>query len=267
MTIIDRFRLDGKVTIVTGAAHGIGFEIAKAVSEAGSIVYCADIDAVGAKIASEQISKATGNLAFELVVDIADKASVREAFSKAITRSGRLDVCFANAGIAEPDLPLDFSSYTDDLWKRLLDVNLTGVWNTDSVAAEYMIAQGGGSIINTASIVGVVADAQYGCIGYAAAKGGVVQLTRQLGVMLAKQNVRVNAIAPGYVATGLSNAEVLDHPDPEVRRLQAEVLARTPMGRFAEPAELGGLAVFLASSASSYCTGATYPVDGGWLAA
>ena len=267
MTILDRFRLQGKVAIVTGAARGIGFEIAKALSEAGAIVHCADIDAAGAKAASAKITKLTGNLAFEMVVDVVDPESVRAAFSRAVTHSGRLDICFANAGIAEPALPRNFSGYTDDLWKRLIDVNLTGVWNTDRAAAELMIAQGSGTIVNTASIVGVVADAQYGCIGYATAKGGVVQLTRQLAVMLAGHGVRVNAIAPGYVATGMSEAEQLDSENPEISRLQAEVLARTPMKRFAQPHELGGIAVFLASEASSYCTGATYPVDGGWLAA
>jgi NAD(P)-dependent dehydrogenase (short-subunit alcohol dehydrogenase family) len=202
-----------------------------------------------------------------MVLDVTDKPAVREAFAEAVRNSGRLDICFANAGIAEPGLPLRFEDYSDTLWQRLLDVNLSGVWNTDSAAAEIMRRQKSGVIVNTASIVGIVADGQYGCIGYTAAKGGVVQLTRQLAVMLARDGVRVNAIAPGYVATGLSDAEQLDHPDPEIRRLQAEVLARTPMGRFAAPAELGGIAIFLASEAASYCTGATFPVDGGWLAA
>lgn len=267
MAILDRFRLQGKVAIVTGAARGIGFEIAKALSEAGAIVHCGDIDGAGAKSASIKITKLTGNLAFDMELDVVDEQSVRQAFARVITHSGRLDICFANAGIAEPDLPRDFSDYTNDLWRRLIDVNLTGVWNTDKAAAELMIPQGSGTIINTASIVGLVADAQYGCIGYAAAKGGVVQLTRQLAVMLARHGLRVNAIAPGYVSTGMSEAEKLDSEDAEIVRLQAEVLARTPMKRFAQPEELGGIAIFLASEASSYCTGATYPVDGGWLAA
>lgn len=263
----EMFRLDGKVALVTGGARGIGFEIASALSTAGATVYCADINGTGAEQAAAEIAASTGGEAFGIHSDVASSASVKQMVSKVMEQQGRLDICFANAGIAEPDLPVAWDDYTDTLWQRLIDVNLTGVFYTDMEAARVMKAQGGGVIINTASIVGITADSQWGCIGYAAAKGGVVQLTRQLGAMLATDGIRVNAIAPGYIETGLSEGEQLDHPDPAIKKLQGEVLARTPMKRYGQPHELRGMAVFLASDAASYCTGNTYPVDGGWLCA
>ena len=267
MNTIDLFKLDGRVALVTGGARGIGFELATALSHAGAIVYCADIDGAGAEEAAERIAADGDCAAHGIQVDVSQEASVASMVDVVMKRHGRLDVCIANAGIAEPNLPISWEDYTADLWRRLIDVNLSGVFFTDMAAARAMKGRGGGSIINIASIVGVTADSQWGCIGYAAAKGGVVQLTRQLGAMLAPEGIRVNSIAPGYVATGLSEGEQLDHPDPEVRRLQAELLARTPMKRYAQPQELRGAALFLASDASSYCTGYTYAVDGGWLGA
>jgi len=261
------FRLTDRVAIVTGGAHGIGFEIALALSHAGATVYCADINEPGADQAAEQISEATGRKAHGIYVDVASRELVRQMVDKVVDQQGRLNICFANAGIAEPDAPTAWEDYGTDLWQRLIDVNLSGVFHTDMEAARAMKGSGGGSIVNTASIVGITADSQWGCIGYAAAKGGVVQLTRQLGVMMARQGIRVNAIAPGYIATGLSAAEQLDHPDPIIRQLQGEVMTRTPMRRYGSAHELAGIALFLASDASSYCTGYTYPVDGGWLSA
>lgn len=262
----DMFRLDDRIAIVTGGARGIGFEIALALSHAGATVYCADIDAAGADQAAAKIRARSGVFAQGIHVDIADVVSVVAMMDAVVAQQGRLDVCFANAGIAEPDLPIAWEDYSYELWQRLIDVNLSGVFYTNMEAARVMKGRGG-AIVNTASIVGITADSQWGCIGYAAAKGAVVQLTRQLGAMLAREGIRVNALAPGYIATGLSEGEQLDHPDPAVRKLQDEVLARTPMKRYGAPHELGGIAVFLASDASSYCTGNTYPVDGGWLCA
>lgn len=267
MNTMDLFRLDGKVAVVTGAARGIGFELAAALSDAGATVYCADINGEGAEEAAAKISASSRNDAFGLKVDVSDEAAVFAMMDAIAGKSGRLDTCFANAGIAEPNLPIAWDEYTSDLWRRLIDVNLTGVYLTNMAAAKAMRAHKSGSIVNTASIVGITADSQWGCLGYAAAKGGVVQLTRQLGAVLAPEGIRVNGIAPGYVATGLSEGEQLDHPDPEVRRLQNEVIARTPMKRYADPQELRGIAIFLASDASSYCTGSTFGVDGGWMAA
>lgn len=267
MNTMDLFSLDGHVALVTGGARGIGFELATGLADAGATVYCADINGEGAKEAAAKISAETGAKAFGIAVDVSDAASCDRMVAEVIAGSGRIDSCFANAGISEPDLPIHWKDYTNELWQRLLDVNLSGVYYTNMAAAREMAKQGKGSIVNTASIMGSAADRQWGCIGYTAAKGGVVQLTRQLGSVMAPDGIRVNAFAPGYVATGLSEGEQLDHPDPEVRRLQAETMQRTPMGRFAEPSELRGIAVFLASDASSYCTGHTFAVDGGWMAA
>ncbi|WP_026622378.1 2-dehydro-3-deoxy-D-gluconate 5-dehydrogenase (plasmid) [Ensifer sp. WSM1721] len=267
MSTMELFNLAGKVALVTGGARGIGFEFASALAEAGSDVAIADINKELATTSALSLANATGRRIIAINADVSDEADAQRMVDSVVQEFGGIDICFANAGIAEPDLPIrDIEDYRSDYWHRLIAVNLSGVYFTNMAAARAMRHRGKGSIINTASIVGLTADSQWGCVGYTAAKGGVVQLTRQLGVMLAGDGIRVNAIAPGYVLTGLSEAES-ETEDPLVLRLQNEVLARTPMKRYAQPSELRGIAVFLASEASSYCTGYTYAVDGGWLAA
>lgn len=261
------FNLTGKVALVTGGARGIGFEFATALAEAGSDVAIADINGDQATTSAQSLAKATGRRIIAIKTDVSDETDAQDMIDTVVQEFGALDICFANAGIAEPNLPIrDIEDYSSDYWHKLIAVNLTGVYFTNMAAARAMRKRGKGSIINTASIVGLTADPQWGCVGYTAAKGGVIQLTRQLGVMLAADGIRVNAIAPGYVLTGLSEAES-ETDDPLVLRLQEEVIARTPMKRYAKPQELRGIAIFLASEASSYCTGYTYAVDGGWLAA
>ncbi len=267
MSTLDLFRLDGRVALVTGAAGGIGYQIATAMAEAGADVAIADINEEGARASAATLAAETGRRVIAIAADVANPASAVAMVDATVARLGRLDICFANAGIAEPNLPIRTpDEYTNELWDRLISVNLSGVYHTDMAAARHMARNGGGSIVNTASIVGLTAEAFWGCDGYAAAKGGVVNLTRQLGARYATAGIRVNAIAPGYVFTGLSEAES-ETDDPEIRALQEATMARTPMRRYARPDEMRGIAVFLASDASSYCTGFTYPVDGGWLSA
>jgi NAD(P)-dependent dehydrogenase (short-subunit alcohol dehydrogenase family) len=268
MNVLDMFRLNGQVALVTGAARGIGLQLATGLAEAGADVVLADIDEAAAMASADAVARGTGRRAVGLKVDVTRRESCDAMVQRTVDQLGRLDVCVANAGVVEPDLPISsIEDYPDLQWNRVVGVNLSGVFHTDMAAARVMKAAGRGRIVNIASIVGFVADAYWGTIGYTAAKGGVLQLTRQLACMLAPHGVRVNGIAPGYVATGMSEAENEDSADPEVRRLQQRVLDRTPMGRYAKPEELKGLAVFLASEASSYCTGHTYAADGGWLSA
>jgi NAD(P)-dependent dehydrogenase (short-subunit alcohol dehydrogenase family) len=214
------------------------------------------------------IATETGRSVIAIRVNVSVKEEVDTMVEETVSRLGAIDICFANAGISEPGLPIrDVENYHFEYWNKVIAVNLTGVYLTNMAAAKAMRAAGRGVIVNMASIMGLVADSAWGTIGYTAAKGGVVQLTRQMSFMLASHGIRVNAIAPGYVATGASEAEQPDHEDPVVHSLQREVLFRTPLGRYANAAELKGIALFLASDASSYCTGYTYAVDGGWLAA
>lgn len=268
MGIMDLFKLDGRVAIVTGGARGIGYAIAHALADAGAAVSIVDRDHAQAQEAASAIASATGNLVLALEADVSDEQQCADMVAQTITSLGCLDICFANAGIAEPDLPiLDFEAYGSDLWDKVMAVNLRGVYLTDMAVAKAMRRSGGGTIINTGSILSMVADTHWGSLGYTASKGGVAQLTRQLAAMLAPHNIRVNLLAPGYVATGASEAEQLENGDPVVRNLQEAVLSRTLLKRYAEPEEIAGMALFLASKASSYCTGGVYAVDGGWLAA
>ncbi|MFL1526266.1 SDR family NAD(P)-dependent oxidoreductase [Pseudomonas sp. O230] len=268
MSVLEKFSLVGKVALVTGAAQGLGLAIAKALAEAGAQVALTDINIDLVNKSATAVSKESGRETLALKLDVTDRKGVEDAMQLCVAKFGKLDICVANAGIAETNLPVrDISEYADDQWDRVISVNLNGVYNTNMAAAKLMKANGSGKIINIASIMGLAADPAWGTIGYTASKGGVVQLTRQFAFMLAKHGIQVNAIAPGFINTGMSEAEMPDNPDPEIQALQKQVLTRTPMGRFGEPDEIQGIALFLASEASSFCTGAIYPVDGGWLCA
>jgi len=263
MTVLDEFRLDGKSAVVTGGANGIGRALAEGVAEAGADVVVADIDAEGAEEAADEIADDTGRQAFAVEADVTDEDDVESTISETVDAFGGLDVAFANAGIAE--LERGAETYETRQWERIVDVNLTGVWLTDLYAARAMFDDGGGSIVNTASVYGLRGSEALGYIpAYTAAKGGVVNLTRTLGAEWAEEDVRVNAIAPSHVRTGIGGGAFKDDM-PGVEDIHETIEDRTPMDRFAEPEEHKGIGVFLASEASRYCTGYTYAVDGGWL--
>lgn len=263
--ILDRFRLEGQVAMVTGAASGIGRAFAETMAELGANVALVDVDETGAHEVARRLEEAHSCRTLVLRADVSRADDVEGAVARVVTELGDLDVVFANAGIAEQFAPI--ADYQDVEWNRVIAVNLTGVYLTNKAAAKHMISQKKGRIINTASIYGLVADFGLGAIGYTAAKGGVVNMTRTLAVQLAPFNVRVNAIAPAFIRTniagGLLKAET---EDPEIRKVHEEIIRRTPLGRMGEPDDLKGIAAFLASDASAYCTGYTYAVDGGWLA-
>ena len=256
-TTTNPFDLTGKVVVVTGSGRGLGKAIALGVGRAGAaVVVCsrtlAEAEATAAEIA------AAGSPSLAAQVDTADRSSCERLITATVERFGRLDVMVNNAGI---DIIEPAEDVTEDAWDLVLNINLKGYFNCSQLAARQMLAQGsGGSIVNNSSIAGGVGIA--GLSAYAAAKGGVDQLTRVQAVEWAPKGIRVNAFAPGYFENVMSGATD-EHRRPEKR---SQVLAFTPMGRRGLPDELVGPVVFLASDASSYVTGAILYVDGGYTA-
>ncbi len=240
---LSEFRLDGDVAVVTGGASGIGATVAEALAAVGARVVVFDLAAAG-----EDAHK----------VDVADEGQVKAAFERVVARHGHVDVLFNNAGIA---IRKPTSELTVADWNTVVGVNMTGVFLCAREAARHMLASGrGGRIVNTASIMGFSGGGLYPNISYQATKGAVVNMTRALAVEWARQGIRVNAIAPTWVRTPLTQA-IVDKPE-----LRARIEALTPMGRLAEPREIVGAVLFLASRASAMVTGHTLAIDGGFLA-
>ncbi|MDY6778673.1 MAG: SDR family NAD(P)-dependent oxidoreductase, partial [Candidatus Nanohaloarchaea archaeon] len=234
--------------IVTGGASGIGKAIAKRYTEEGADVVIFDID-------EDQGQEVAGELGCTFVrCDVSDRSNVKEAVQAVIDEHGQLDILVNNAGIGAAT-KLHEMEY--DEWDRVIDINLTGVMNCSKEAINHL-RETEGAIINIASIYGLVGGSE--ATAYSAAKGGVVNLTRNLAVDYAEENVRVNAICPGFVRTAMTDDYLEDEGFYEF------VKTETPMGRVAEPDEIAGAAAFLASEDASYITGAALPVDGGWTA-
>jgi NAD(P)-dependent dehydrogenase (short-subunit alcohol dehydrogenase family) len=240
-------RLDGKVCVITGAASGIGAEAARLFAAEGAKVVGVDI-APGSE----------GELALE--ADVTDEEQVRGMYQRVRDELGRIDVLFNNAGIN----PTDDTSVLEtslEAWQRVQDVNLRSVFLCCKHGIPHLLEGDGGSVINTASFVAVM-GAAVSQISYTASKGGVLSLSRELGVEFARRGVRVNALCPGPVNTPLLQELFADDPQKAARRL-----VHLPMGRFAETREVAQAALFLASDESSYVTASTFLVDGGLSAA
>lgn len=262
MSVLDLFKLDDKVALVTGAGSGIGRAYAQALSEAGATVACADVD----HDAAEETASFLDTNAFAIEADVSDEEQVRRMVEGTVSELGRLDAVFANAGIGG-DQEQAFPEATLENWQQVINVNLTGVWLTAREAAKAMISRGeGGKIIATASIYGFVGGFAPSPGAYNSAKGGVVNLVRDLAPTLAPHGINISGIAPGFFRTNIGGGLLMDLENETTRQFVAEVERRTPMGKMGDVEDLKGTAVYLASSASDYLTGHTVAVDGGWLA-
>lgn len=246
--MIDRiFSVKGKVALVTGAAAGLGREMALALAENGAQVAQLDRDPC----------PDLGPDALTLQADVTDKASVDAAIAETLARFGRLDILVANAGVSDAH-PALLHDTSDEDWQRVIDINLQGTFLTCRAALRPMLAQGAGKIITVASMWGLAAPAGlFPRPAYAASKGAIVNLTREMALQYAPHNIQVNALCPGFFRTATR---------PRSEKAAAEMAAYTPQGRIADASEIKGSLIYLASSASDFVTGTTLVVDGGVLA-
>jgi len=254
MNILDKFKLDGKVALVTGASVGLGQAMAVALAEAGADVVCHCHFAGEADETCARIEK-SGRKTFSVSGDMSDKETPRKLIGETVERFKKIDVLINNAGMIRRAPAVDFS---EEDWATVLEVNLSSVFRLSQVAGRKMIEQGAGKIVNVASLLsfqgGITVPA------YTASKSGIAGLTKALANEWAKHNINVNAIAPGYMATNNTTALRAD----ETRNRQ--ILERIPAGRWGEASDLAGAAVFLSSAASDYLQGHILVVDGGWMA-
>ncbi|MCA1010635.1 SDR family NAD(P)-dependent oxidoreductase [Halobacillus halophilus] len=245
-------KLQGKVAVVTGGSSGIGEAAVKDFCEQGAKVVIADLNEQGSELSS-QLNDQGYETVFQKT-DVTSEEDIKNMVQTAVGTFGSLDILFANAGIGDAT-PAHELSYEE--WKKLMDVNMNGVFLSNKYAITQMLEQeNGGAIVNNASILGHVG--QDSVTSYAAAKGGVVNLTRTLGVTYAKNNIRVNAVCPGYVETA-----ILENADDEMRQGLA---GAHPIGRLGRPEEIAKAVSFLASDDASFMVGANMLVDGGYTA-
>jgi len=243
-------RVEGKVAVVTGGCSGIGLATVQRFAAEGARVVIGDIDDVNGSRIAEQLGGAFVHC------DVTNPGQVETLFRTAKEKFGSVDIAFNNAGISPPE---DDSILTTDLdaWRKVQEVNLTSVYLCCKAVLPYMLEQKKGSIINTASFVAVLGAAT-SQISYTASKGGVLSMSRELGVQFAREGVRVNALCPGPVNTPLLQELFASDPERAARRL-----VHIPVGRFAEPDEIANAVLFLASDESSFITAAQFMVDGG----
>jgi 2-deoxy-D-gluconate 3-dehydrogenase len=247
------FDLKGKAALVTGGNGGIGLGMAKGLAQAGAAIAIAGRDAKKNAEAVKEL-KALGANAIALKVDLLDEKAVAAMVEAAAGGLGRLDILVNNAGINIRKPPQDLKLAE---WREVLGTNLDSAFVCSQAAYPHLQRAGGGKIINIGSMMSIFGGAYLSA--YAASKGGIVQLTKALAAAWANDNIQVNAVLPGWIDTNLTR-----RAREELKGLNERVLARTPAGRWGEPSDLAGIAVFLASPASDFVTGAAIPVDGGY---
>lgn len=257
MTYPAIFDLSGRTAIVTGAASGLGAACAEAMAEAGANVVLADVDGDGLSRTQESI-RAVGRQSLSVICDITNEAAVDEMVNRAITTFGGIEILINNAGIGDPE-PLQVHEYPTEHWNKVVAINLNGQFFCARAALRHMVPAKRGKIINIASMWGLVGPSGvFPLPAYAATKGAMVNLTREMALQYAPLGITVNAICPGFYRTNLGP---FDDPD-----FMKAITDFTPMGRIAEPHEIKGTAIYLASAASDFVTGLMLVADGGCLA-
>ena len=256
------FDMSGRATLITGAASGLGFAMAQSMAEAGASVCLTDIDGDGLEVARDRLTQISNRVETQ-VLDVRDPARVKQVIKAFGARQGRLDAVFANAGITG-GAPIshregEIENIDLSLWQNVIDINLTGVFATMQAAAAVMKPQKSGCIICTASIAGMQTSSISG-YAYSATKAAVIHLVHLAAAELAPYNIRVNGIAPGPFLTNIADGRMFREPG------RVDMMAATTgLNRVADPSELKGLALLLASDASSFITGQVVPIDGGSL--
>jgi 2-dehydro-3-deoxy-D-gluconate 5-dehydrogenase len=249
------FDLTGRVAVVTGGNGGIGLGMARGLVSAGAVVVVAARNRAKSEAAVAELGRLGARSVF-LPLDVADPASCHAMVDETVSRFGRLDVLVNNAGMSIRKPPEDYAVAE---WQAVLDTNLTGTFICCQAVHQIMRQNGGGKIINIGSMMAIFGAAY--AAAYAASKGAVVQLTKSLAIAWAKDNIKVNAVLPGWIDTELTSVA-----REQVPGLNERILRRTPAGRWGLPDDLAGIAVFLASPAADFVTGAAIPVDGGFSA-
>jgi NAD(P)-dependent dehydrogenase (short-subunit alcohol dehydrogenase family) len=253
---LEKFRLDGRIALITGAARGIGFATAEALSEAGAYVIITDLNEAAALDAAN-VLVAKGRKAEGMGLDVTKSADVDKVQAAVIKKHKRVDILVNNAGIAKSFIPAE--TMNDDTWLSVLDVNLNGVFWCCRAFGKTMLEQGGGAIVNVGSMSAEIVNYPQEQAQYNASKAGVHHLTRSLAAEWAPRHVRVNAVAPTYIETDLTRDVAMD---PKIRD---HWIGGTPMGRMGQPSEIASVILFLASDASSLMTGSIVLADGGYV--
>ena len=255
MKILERFSLKDKVSIMTGGARGLGKAMAESLAQAGSNIVIIDLDLESAQLTADGLAS-EGVRTLALKGDVTNAGDVDRMVNEVLSQFGQIDVLFNNAGIAQW---VNAEEMRLEDWNRMMSVNLNSVFIVSKAVGKVMIKQQRGSIINTSSMSGVIVNTPQCQAAYNVSKAGVIMLTKSLAYEWAKYNVRVNTIAPGYMETEMIEQFRAEHKE------KIDLWTKlTPMNRMGRPFELGGLAVYLASEASSYVTGAVCLVDGGY---